>query len=174
MIKKVLFIAIAILLSAETDCYANGYHCRLSQRVKNALVKHEYNPSGFKHGNSYYATECRFDTWSWYYFCEYPQRFKQNNTNKNEYFDLLLGYYVHGRMCDPVALEIGDCLIYENKDYLVIETSDKVILKHMFETDLDYLYFGNLKVVINTRSGRSIIQIRDNLGNVATYDMYAV
>ena len=175
MNAKIFIIVIMTVLSSAVQGYAQEYNAllRLQQRHKNIRNVYTNNPTTFGHGERYYPTECRFDTWSWYSFHQYTKRFKQNMLNRSEYFDNQLGCYIYGKLSDPYKIEDGAYKVEVDGDSLLFSSEEKTEKKYLFERQLCYYCVEKIKMIVLIEHGYAIVDIRDDLGNFAVCKMRA-
>lgn len=131
-------------------------------------VGHHFRPS-FRHGNHYHSHRCHFDSWDWYQWGGYHNRFICHRHYRNRYFDSLLGYYLWGTIDVPTRIDIGDMSFTRYSNTLRIKIGYDTTYLDLYQYNNKSYTIGYTTVTVITQYGYATIYFADDYGNTATY-----
>ena len=126
----------------------------------------------YRHHNNYYHHHhrCIFDSWSWYSWGGYRNRFIRHSYYHNRFFDSLLGYYLWGGLESPTRIDLGASLsITRYNGRLKIFTGRNTTYLDLYRYQRVVYKVGYTTVEITTSYGYATIFFYDDYGNQATY-----
>lgn len=129
---------------------------------------HVHRPS-FRSGVHYHSHRCRFDSWDWYHWGGYHNRFICHRHYRNRYFDSLLGYYLWGTIDVPTRIDIGNMSFTRYNNTLKIKVGYDVTYLDLYRYNNISYTIGYTTVTVITQYGYATIYFADDYGNTATY-----
>lgn len=135
--------------------------------------KHQVKKPVFKHHNNYrhHHYDCVFDTWSWFRWRGYSNRFIRHNRHLDRYFDAMLGYYLWGSFNAPTRIGIGAINFSRYRGYLNVSIGAKTSYVDLYFERRITFQEGYTSIEVITGDGYAIIHFYDDYGNSATYRM---
>lgn len=124
-----------------------------------------YHHHGFRH----YHHHCLFDSWHWYRWGGYHNRFICHSLYHNRFFDSLLGYYIWGTIDAPTRLEIGGIILTKYNNRLKVQNGSSVSYLNLYRSQAVSYSVGNTSIDVTTGGGSALIRFYDDYGNEATY-----
>lgn len=123
------------------------------------------------HGHNYHHHHCIFDSWRYYSYGGYHNRFICHSYYRDRYFDSLLGYYLYGSFDRPTRLEIGGLSLTRYNGQLKIQNGASYSYMSLWQNQTVKYVYNHTTIEITTGRGYAYIYFFDNYGNAATYQL---
>ena len=125
----------------------------------------------YNHHHSYHHHHhnCIFDSWSWYTWQGYTNRFIRHSLYHNRYFDSMLGYYLWDSFDSPTRIDIGTMSFTRYQGKLKVTTSGNVSYLDLYRYQKVTYQIDNTFVEVTTNGGYATLYFYDEYGNTATY-----
>ena len=123
------------------------------------------------HGHHHHHHHCIFDSWRYYTYGGYHNRFICHSYYRDRYFDSLLGYYLYGSFDRPTRLDIGGLSITRYNGQLRIQNGASYSYMSLWQNQTVKYVYNHTTIEITTGRGYAYIYFFDNYGNEATYQL---
>ena len=123
------------------------------------------------HGHNYHHHHCIFDSWRYYSYGGYHNRFICHSYYRDRYFDSLLGYYLYGSFDRPTRLEIGGLSLTRYNGQLQIHNGASFSYMNLYQSQTVRYVSNYTTIEITTGNGYAYIYFYDDYGNEATYQL---
>ncbi|MBQ2887017.1 MAG: hypothetical protein IJE43_25170 [Alphaproteobacteria bacterium] len=131
---------------------------------------HNHHHHGYlSHGHHHHHHHCIWDSWRYYSYGGYHNRFICHSYYRDRYFDSLLGYYLYGSFDRPTRLEIGGLSLEKYNGQLQIRNGSSYSYMSLWQNQSVSYTSSYTTVSITTGNGQAIIYFYDSYGNEATY-----
>ena len=120
------------------------------------------------HNYHHHHHHCIFDSWSWYAWRGYSQRFIRHNVY-NRYFDSMLGYYLWDSFDAPTRIDIGSMSFTRYQRSLKITIGNNISYLDLYQYYKVTYQVGTTYVQVIVDGGYANIYLYDEYGNSATY-----
>ena len=124
---------------------------------------------GHHHLYHHHTHRCIFDSWDWYIWGNYHNRFIRHMHYHNRFFDSLLGYYIWGSIDVPERIEIGNMSFTRYNDMLKIKIGNQYTYLDLYRYANVCYTIGYTTVNVVTSNGYATIYFEDDYGNTASY-----
>ena len=127
--------------------------------------------SSYHHHHNYHHHHhhCIFDSWAWYTWGGYTNRFIRHNHYHNRYFDSMLGYYLWDSFDAPTRIDIGSMSFTRYQSKLKITIGNNVSYLSLYQYQKVTYQVENTYVEVTVNSGYATLYFYDEYGNSATY-----
>ena len=148
-------------------------HYRPPQRHYYGYSPHFHHPwrpiFHHHHGYAHYHHHCLFNSWRWYPWGGYNNRFICHRYYANRFFDSMLGYYIWGSIETPTQLQIGNIIFSKYGNSLKIQDGTSVSYLDLYLSQKFSFNMNNTHIDVTTGNGYAFIYFYDDYGNEATY-----
>ena len=124
---------------------------------------------GHHHGYLHHHHHCYFNSWYWYTWGGYHNRFICHRLYHNRFFDSLLGYYIWGAINAPTKLEIGNMILTRYNNTLKVQVGNSVSYLDLYRYQTVSYLAGYTSIEVTTGNGSALVRFYDDYGNEATY-----
>ena len=124
---------------------------------------------GHHHGYLHHHHHCYFNSWYWYTWGGYHNRFICHRLYHNRFFDSLLGYYIWGAINAPTKLEIGNMILTRYNNTLKVQVGNSVSYLDLYRYQTVSYLAGYTSIDVTTGNGSALVRFYDDYGNEATY-----
>ena len=132
---------------------------------------HHHHHGYLSHGHHHHHHHCVWDTWRYYTYGGYHNRFICHSYYRDRYFDSLLGYYLYGSFDRPTRLEIGGLSLTRYNGQLQIRNGSSYSYMNLWQSQTVQYVSNYTTISISTGNGYAIIYFYDDYGNEATYQL---
>ena len=123
----------------------------------------------FGHHHGYLHHHCYFNSWYWYTWGGYHNRFICHRLYHNRFFDSLLGDYIWGAINAPTKLEIGNMILTRYNITLKVQVGNSVSYLDLYRYQTVSFLAGYSSIEVTTGNGSALVRFYDDYGNEATY-----
>ena len=149
-----------------------------------ALQHQRHSPSHSQHHNNYgrwaptfhhhsryhhHHYNCLFDSWYWFTWGGYHNRFICHRRYHDRYFDSLLGYYLWGAFDAPTRRDSGNMTFTRYNSTLKVKIGNNYSYLDLYRYQRIVYNVGFTTVEVTTNFGYATIYFYDDYGNTATY-----
>ena len=132
---------------------------------------HHHHHGYLSHGHHHHHHHCIWDSWRYYTYGGYHNRFICHSYYRDRYFDSLLGYYLYGSFDRPTRLEIGGLSLRRYNSQLEIHNGSSYSYMNIWQNQTVRYVSGYTTIEITTGNGYAYIYFYDSYGNEATYQL---